>query len=717
MKSKIQPLLTVGIIFKDEIRCLERCLKSLIPLRDAISCEIIMADTGSGDGSREVATQYADILFDFPWKNDFSAARNAVMDRATGKWYLTIDADEYLDYNISELVDFLRNNEKFSGKVYSVVQRNYGTHEMNEQYSDFAVVRLLRMSTGLRYEGLVHERWPLTQEQIRQIFHLSQTVLHHDGYADYESKQMDAKTKRNLKLLKETLAKEPKNMTALLQYVESSRHEPGHPEIVRQSLMAIKERWVGWQFLGAPLLRHAVRAAKDRNLPELQTWVKMSEDLFPDSYFTRIDVEYIAFSYDWDKKDYLSCICRGENCLAALTDYRNGRGDQSELLYSPLLMSAPYWEQGLKIFLANAYLKEGNSAKCAEILATLNWPLLDGAHAENFIWVLRELHSMSMQDTKPILLQFWESISQSLPDRENAQKRLNAFHRAAELAFSNQNQESEKRQKNFCRLSYTLFLPLADYCEPGRGAAIFACDNLEKIRDILENVNDWKKFPAQALSHAILLGVPFPMSKQPPKLEEMDLLISRMTADKETFYTLLWRTAKENLHGSLPKMAWLRGLVLAAVQIFEWSDAEKQDSNTGMSLARLFAWTEREFISDYYKPELLCKENIWVLPPLHRLGWHCIQAFQALDAGKPTEYVKALRGGLDSCQEGKAMIEYLLEHTPELQKKKIPAELSALAEQVRTLLSTLPADSPEVKALKASSAYQKVASIIERTEL
>ena len=43
------PLLSIGIIFKNEARCLERCLKSLQPLRDALPCELIMADTGATD--------------------------------------------------------------------------------------------------------------------------------------------------------------------------------------------------------------------------------------------------------------------------------------------------------------------------------------------------------------------------------------------------------------------------------------------------------------------------------------------------------------------------------------------------------------------------------------------------------------------------------------------------------------------------------------------
>ena len=80
------PFLSVGLIVKNEIRCIEKCLKALQPLRDALPCEVIVADTGSRDGTREVAERYADEVFDFPWVDDFSAARNAVMERCRGKW-------------------------------------------------------------------------------------------------------------------------------------------------------------------------------------------------------------------------------------------------------------------------------------------------------------------------------------------------------------------------------------------------------------------------------------------------------------------------------------------------------------------------------------------------------------------------------------------------------------------------------------------------------
>ena len=151
-----KPVLSIGIIFRDDIRSIERCLTALQPLREAVPCQLVMADTGSVDGSRAVAERYADILFDFPWVNDFSAARNAVMDRCSGEWYLSVDTDEYLDENITELVELLRSKKRKDYEACSIVARNYKAGDRKGVYLDVYVVRLLRMSTGKRFEGAIH---------------------------------------------------------------------------------------------------------------------------------------------------------------------------------------------------------------------------------------------------------------------------------------------------------------------------------------------------------------------------------------------------------------------------------------------------------------------------------------------------------------------------------------------------------------------------------
>ena len=155
--------------------------------------------------------------------------------------------------------------------------------------------------------------------------------------------------------------------------------------------------------------------------------------------------------------------------------------------------------------------------------------------------------------------------------------------------------------------------------------------------------------------------------------------------------------------------AWRRGLTLAAVQSCSWKD-EKQ----GLETARSFAQAEQEFLPSYYAPALLQPEQISILPPIHRFGFYCVQAYKALDAGDLLGYIQQLRKGLTVCEGMKPMVEFLVEHTEGIQQPS--QELLELAEKVRTLLAAYAPDDPAVAVLKQSPAYQKVAYLIEGTE-
>ena len=102
-------VLSIGMIVKNEEKVLGRCLESLKPLRDKISCELIIADTGSTDNTMNIAQKYTENVFSFEWTGDFSAARNSTIEKAKGKWYFFLDADEYLDNDIEEIISFFSN--------------------------------------------------------------------------------------------------------------------------------------------------------------------------------------------------------------------------------------------------------------------------------------------------------------------------------------------------------------------------------------------------------------------------------------------------------------------------------------------------------------------------------------------------------------------------------------------------------------------------------
>ncbi len=89
----MQNLFSLALIVRDEGASLSASLQSIAP----IASEIIVVDTGSTDRTKEVATSYGAKVFDFPWIDDFAAARNECLRHATGDYIFWMDADEVID--------------------------------------------------------------------------------------------------------------------------------------------------------------------------------------------------------------------------------------------------------------------------------------------------------------------------------------------------------------------------------------------------------------------------------------------------------------------------------------------------------------------------------------------------------------------------------------------------------------------------------------------
>ncbi|MDQ7040296.1 MAG: glycosyltransferase family 2 protein [Rhodothermus sp.] len=87
-----RPLLSLCMIVKNEAEYLETCLKLARPHVD----EIVVIDTGSTDGTQDIARRYADVFEEIEWPNSFAAARNYSLERASGQYILILDGDEYI---------------------------------------------------------------------------------------------------------------------------------------------------------------------------------------------------------------------------------------------------------------------------------------------------------------------------------------------------------------------------------------------------------------------------------------------------------------------------------------------------------------------------------------------------------------------------------------------------------------------------------------------
>lgn len=97
--------ISLCMIVKNEEAVLRRCLDGLTDIAD----EIIIADTGSTDNTKNIALEYTCNVYDYKWTGDFAAARNFVASKATKEYIYTADADEYLDEENREKVKRLKS--------------------------------------------------------------------------------------------------------------------------------------------------------------------------------------------------------------------------------------------------------------------------------------------------------------------------------------------------------------------------------------------------------------------------------------------------------------------------------------------------------------------------------------------------------------------------------------------------------------------------------
>ena len=122
--------ISLCMIVKNEEQVIARCLDSLAPIMD----EIIIADTGSVDATKEIARRYTDKIYDFAWTGSFADARNFVASKATKEYIYTADADEFLDSSNQEKLKQLKS---ILLPEIEIVQMLYCTKGVNNTVYNF----------------------------------------------------------------------------------------------------------------------------------------------------------------------------------------------------------------------------------------------------------------------------------------------------------------------------------------------------------------------------------------------------------------------------------------------------------------------------------------------------------------------------------------------------------------------------------------------------
>jgi tetratricopeptide (TPR) repeat protein len=181
-----RPTLGVNMIIRDEA---ENLPKSLAPVMDLCD-EAVVVDTGSKDGSKALARSYGARVFDYPWRGDFSAARNQALYSARTDYVLWLDADNHISPQCFEALRDALPGVNAPPAVVMCAERVLPQGDLLWQK------RVFPKRPGVLFTGVVHEQ--LTHPEWMAV-KLVDAEITHWGYAD--PAEARRKGERNLKLL------------------------------------------------------------------------------------------------------------------------------------------------------------------------------------------------------------------------------------------------------------------------------------------------------------------------------------------------------------------------------------------------------------------------------------------------------------------------------------------------------------------------------------
>jgi hypothetical protein len=189
--------LSATLIVRDEATVLGDCFRSLRGLVD----EIVVVDTGSTDGTRELAAAHGARVTTLPWRGDFAAARNESLRLSRGRWILYVDADERVRSVPAPERDALLADD--SVVAYTVRFRP------RTGYTRYPEYRIFRNDPRIRFHGVIHETMlpGITAAAAADGLRIapSRIAIDHLGYDGDQSR----KRRRDVPLLRTRLADDP----------------------------------------------------------------------------------------------------------------------------------------------------------------------------------------------------------------------------------------------------------------------------------------------------------------------------------------------------------------------------------------------------------------------------------------------------------------------------------------------------------------------------
>ena len=203
--------LSVVIIAYNEEANIGRTLESVKPLVADGRGEVIVVDSGSTDRTVEIARSFGAKVFIEPWKG-YAAQKNSAIEKATGDWILSLDADEEVSPQLAGSVVAITSRELKEVRGYYISRQNFFLDRWIRHggFWPDRKLRLFRRGEAFFEDRTVHEdaitKQPTAVVQVGTLIHhsyptLSDYINHMNHYSSLGAEMTVNQGKRGFSLV------------------------------------------------------------------------------------------------------------------------------------------------------------------------------------------------------------------------------------------------------------------------------------------------------------------------------------------------------------------------------------------------------------------------------------------------------------------------------------------------------------------------------------
>ncbi len=635
-----QILLSIGMIVKNEERHLENCMKALLPLREQIPSELIIVDTGSTDRTIEIAKKYADKFLEFEWCNDFAAARNCGLERATGKWFMFLDADEYFDEDISEMVNFFKYPElyeKYNSASYII--RNY-SDDTKKYYSDFLGSRMVKLTSDIKFKGEIHEFLPMYYPH-----GYFTTFVHHYGYVFKNKNQKDTKDERNLKPLLEEYEKNPESPRTLCHLCDVTYGEEKAKYLTEWLEICRKGK-------GSIYRNHCYKAyikylgfKEEYEKAEKIYEEYMDLDGVENAACTIQIHKMIAYIYYLQKKFEKSYEFYAKY-FEMYRKYLDGKIDIEDLRSSAIQAVNPCEYQDSVLNASHCLFKLDRDDDALNLLKEISVKNIDFARFKIYSEIIS-----TMADTSERFKYVADFYERTLETKDS--DKINIASKQIEKQYFEISDNKLEFAKEISKInSDDVFVSIMKLIAEQENP-----DITEKIQKVLDSVENWEGGYSELVYLAMKYNADMSNAIDKMSYDQVRSHFPVIASVHDDFAEVVLEYADiDNFTSSIRHFFWIVSALETAVL-----SANELDDNQKHDLYYTFIYTLSDYVLNIYNPELLNENDVEVMPPLHRFGYYMSCALMAKDNGNNIAYIRCIKNALKGSEPLKDLVSFLIE--------------------------------------------------------